>query len=254
MSRLRDRIAIVTGAASGIGEAVARRFAAEGANVLLTDLSPKVEGVAAEIGAAARWIVSDHTKPEACAAAVEKAVAEFGGLDILHNNAGVPQFGGVEDIAPEEYRRVIEANLVGPFLMTRAAVPALRKAAAAGRDATVLFTGSIQSLMVRPGYTAYAASKHGVGGLVGSIALEYAPIPIRVNAVCPGTIDTPLVRDIARKSGDEEGWLKRFREGIPLRRMIRTEEIAAAATFLVSEEARAITGVMLPVDGGLTAR
>lgn len=254
MTRLSGKTAIITGAASGIGAATARAFAREGANVLLVDLSDKVAAVAEEIGETAAWSVGDHTVEADCAAAVATAVDRFGGVDVLHNNAGVPQQGGVEDIAADEFRHVIAANLTGPFLMTKAAVPALKATAAAGGNASIVFTGSIQSLMVRAGFTAYAASKHGVGGLVGSIALEYAPVPIRVNGVCPGPCDTPLMREIGRREGDEEAFLERFAAGIPMKRLVGLEDVANAVVYLASDEARMVTGVMLPVDGGMTAR
>ncbi len=255
MGRLDGKIAIITGAGSGIGAATARYFAREGARLLLTDLAAdKVSAVAGELGGQARWLVSDHTDEAQCQEAVARAVSEFGALHILHNNAGVPQQGGVESIPAGEFRKVIDANLTGPFLMAQAAVPALREAAQSGANASILFTGSIQSIMVRAGFTAYAASKHGIGGLVGAIALEFAPVPIRVNALCPGPIDTPLMREIGRRTGDEEAFLAKFGAGVPMQRLIGLDDVAAAAVFLSSDEARMITGVMLPVDGGMTAR
>ena len=177
---LDEKVVLITGAGSGIGAATARHFVAAGAQVFLTDIAgERVECLANELGQSAAWATCDHCRETECAAAVAAAVAYFGGLDVLYNNAGIPQTGGVEAIAPDEYRRVIDANLVGPFLMTQAAIPALRQTAEAGGNASILFTASIQALMVRAGYTAYAASKHGVAGLVGSIALEYAPVGIR---------------------------------------------------------------------------
>ena len=207
MARLEGKVALVTGAGSGIGAATARRLAAEGARVMVTDIAEeRAREVAAGIGTGAEWMVVDHCDYVQCQAAVDKTIRSFGGLDVLHNNAGVPQQGGVEAIPPEEFRRVVEANLTGPFLMTRAAIPVLRERAATGANVSILFTASIQSLMVRAGFTAYAASKHGVGGLVGSMALEFASVPIRVNAVCPGPVDTALMREIGRRSGEWRRW------------------------------------------------
>lgn len=255
MGRLDGKVALITGAGSGIGAATARRFAREGAQIMLADIRADLaEAVATEIGEAAAWIVADHCREDQCGKAVARTVDRFGALHVLHNNAGIPQHGGLDAIPADEFRRVVDTNLVGPFLMAQAALPILRESVRDGANASILFTGSIQSLMVRAGYTAYAASKHGIGGLVGSIALELAPEGIRVNAVCPGPIDTPLFRDIARKSGDEEKHMATFRAGIPMRRMVEVEDVAAAAVFLSSDEARMITGIMLPVDGGLTAR
>ena len=255
MNMLAGKVALITGAGSGLGAATARRFAREGARVFLTDIAEdRIGALAAEIGHAAGFAVCDHTDEAQCARGVDAALKAFGRLHVLHNNAGIPQHGGVESIPPAEFRRVVDTNLVGPFLMTQAAIGALKETAARGENASILFTASIQSLMVRAGYTAYAASKHGVGGLVGSIALEYAPVGVRVNALCPGPVDTPLFRDIARRSGDEEGHMETFRQGIPMKRMVGMDDVAAAAAFLSSDDARMITGVMLPVDGGLTAR
>lgn len=252
---LRGKVALITGAGSGLGAATARRFVREGARVFLTDIAEeRVRALADEIGEAASIATCDHTDPAHCARAVAGALDAFGALHVLHNNAGIPQHGGLEAIPPDEFRRVVDTNLTGPFLMTQAAIGPLREAAGRGENASVLFTASIQSLMVRAGYTAYAVSKHGVAGLVGSIALEYAPLGVRVNALCPGPVDTPLFRDIARKSGDEEAHMENFRKGIPMQRLVAMEDVAAAAVFLSSDEARMITGVMLPVDGGLTAR
>lgn len=255
MTKLAGKVALITGAGSGLGAATARRFAQEGAKLFLTDIrEERVSALAREIGPNAAFGLCDHTDEDQCAAAVSAALKAFGALHVLHNNAGVPQHGGLEDIPADEYRQVIGTNLIGPFLMSKAAIGPLKEAAKRGENASILFTGSIQSLMVRAGFTAYAASKHGVAGLVGSLALEYAPLGLRVNAVCPGPVDTPLFRDIARKSGNEEAHMETFRQGIPMKRMIGQEDVAAAAAFLASDDARMITGVMLPVDGGLTAR
>ncbi len=255
MARLDGKVVIITGAGSGIGAATARRMAQDGASVMVTDIvADKARAVAEAIGGAAKWAVLDHCDYAQCGEAVRQTVAAFGGLDVLHNNAGVPQQGGVEAIPPEEFRRVVEANLSGPFLMAKAAIPALRERAGTGANVSILFTASIQSLMVRAGFTAYAASKHGVGGLVGSMALEFAPVPIRVNGVCPGPADTELLRDIARRTGDEDGFLTRFTAGMPMKRLVTVDDVAAAAAFLSSDDAAMITGVMLPVDGGMTAR
>ncbi len=256
MSKLKDRVALVTGAGSGIGAAVARRFLAEGAKVMVSDLDEaKGQALIKELGPYARFVQGDHCKAADNARVVAATVSAFGHLDILHNNAGVPQRGALDKLTERELRQVIDVNVVGPFLMTQAALPELRKSAKAGRGPAILFTASIQSLMVRPNMTAYGASKHGVAGLLSSLALELAPEGIRVNGVCPGPVDTALFRSIAGTlSNDIDASIDVFRQGIPMQRLIKVEEVAAAAAFLVGPEASAITGVLLPVDGGITAR
>ncbi|MFM9883886.1 MAG: SDR family NAD(P)-dependent oxidoreductase [Burkholderiales bacterium] len=252
MGKLDGKVALITGGASGIGAATARRFLAEGARAMLSDINgEKGEALARELGAQASFVKGDH-----CIAAdndrmVAATVDKFGSLDILYNNAGMPQRGALEKLDEAVLRRLMDVNLIGPFLASKAAIPALRRSAAAKRAPCILFTASIQSIMVRPNFTAYGASKHGVSGLMSTLALELAPDGIRVNAVGPGPVDTALFRSIVEAGG---GDIETFRSGIPLKRLITPEDVAAAAVFLCSADASAITGVLLPVDGGITAR
>jgi NAD(P)-dependent dehydrogenase (short-subunit alcohol dehydrogenase family) len=255
MHRLTDRVFLVTGGGSGIGEACARRYAAEGARVAIADIDETAaREAAARIGGRAAFIRADHTVRSDNEAAVAFTVATFGALDVLHNNAGVPHRGAIQDCDEASLRRVVEVNLIGPFLMTQAALPALRRAARARGGAAILFTASIQSIMVRPGFTVYGASKHGLAGLIASLALELAPEGIRVNGLCPGPVDTPLFRRIVAAAGDLESGIAAFRDSIPMRRLVKMDDVAAAAAFLASDEASMITGALLPVDGGITAR
>lgn len=252
---LPDKVAIITGAASGIGAATAERFIAEGARVMLADLDGEAAArLADRLGPRAAAVQGNHCLPEDDARVVQETLAHFGHVDILHNNAGVLGRGAIDELAPETLRAVVDANLLGPFLMSRAAVQALRESARAGRAPCILFTGSIQSLMVRPGFSAYGASKHGVAGLASALALELAPHGIRVNALCPGPVDTPLFRSGAAPAGATGPSIEELKAGIPLGRLVRVEEVASAALFLCSAQASAITGVLLPVDGGITAR
>lgn len=260
MTTLKDRVAIVTGAGSGIGEAVVRRFLAEGAKVVFTDLDAKKGEALAKVlsethQGAVKFVAGDHTKEADNAKAVATAVETFGSLSILHNNAGVPQFGPLEKLTEAELRKVMDANVVGPFLMSKAALPELRKTAAAGKDAAIVFTASVQAIAVAARMTAYGASKHGVAGLSGSLALELAREGIRVNSVCPGPVDTALMRSVATGGkNDHAAGIDAMKNTVPMGRFITADEIAGAVNFLCGPDARAITGIMLPVDGGKTAR
>jgi NAD(P)-dependent dehydrogenase (short-subunit alcohol dehydrogenase family) len=252
---LHDKVAIVTGAAPIPDAATAERFIAEGASVVLTDLDgAAVERLAQTLGPRAWAVQGNHAVPQDNQRVVDETLSRFGHLDILHNNAGVLDRGGLAEIDPQRLRDVFEANLVGPFLMSQACLPALRASAQAGRSPCILFTASIQSLMVRPGFSAYGASKHGVAGLAATLALELAPEGIRVNALCPGPVDTPLFRKGSAAPGATGPSIADISAGIPLGRLIRVDEVANAAVFLCSDQASAITGVLLPVDGGITTR
>jgi NAD(P)-dependent dehydrogenase (short-subunit alcohol dehydrogenase family) len=256
MDGLMNKVVLITGAASGIGAACARAFVAAGARVLVSDLAEApAQELARSLGGSCRAVQGDHRDRADNERAIAAAIAAWGRLDVLVNNAGVPArgaFHGVDDVMID---RVIGTNVIGPYRMTQAALPHLLNRSAKGGQPSILFMASIQSLMVRPGFTLYSTSKHGLGGLIGSLALELAPKGIRVNGLCPGPVLTPLLRQsLPPEAEDEEAGLERFRAGIPLGRLITPEDVAHAALFLTSDGASAITGVMLPVDGGITAR
>lgn len=254
--RLQGRVALITGASSGLGRAVARRFAVEGAKVVVADIADEAgRAVAAEIGTAAAFVHCDHTSSEECRQAVAFAVERFGALDILHSNAGGPFTGSFEEVDDELMERVLSVNLTGALKMTRAALPALRASAANNpAGASLLFTSSLQGLKAKPNFSLYTVAKHGIIGLTRSLALELAPHNVRVNAICPTVTETPMLQAfLPGMAGDRDEAMRRFRATIPLARMPEPEDIAAAALFLASDEARVITGVALPVDGGQMA-
>jgi len=256
MTRLAGKIALVTGAGSGLGRAVAIRFAAEGAKVVVTDVDEtRGAAVAKEIGGNAAFIRVDHTSTEQDDRAVAFAVETFGGLDIVHNNAGGPFTGPFEEVDDATLERVLRVNLFGVMQMTRAALPHLRASAKRNpAGAALLFTSSLQGLKAKPNFSLYTVAKHGIVGLVRSLALELAPQNIRVNALCPTVVATPMLEAfLPGMAGDHDEAMKRFRATIPLARMPEPEDVAAAALFLVSDEARMITGIALPVDGGQMA-
>lgn len=254
--RLQTRVALITGGASGLGEATARRFVEEGASVMIADIDQaRAEGLARELGERAAAVVCNHNDRGQCAAAVAATLARFGRLDILHNNAGAPFAGPIESADDATLDRVVGTNLIGVMKMTQEALPALREAARSREGgASLLFTSSLQGIKARPNFTIYTASKHGIVGLTRGLALELAPANIRVNAICPTVTETPMLpRFLPGMAHDMEEARKRFRATIPLGRMPEPVDTANALVFLASDEARMITGVALPLDGGQMA-
>ena len=248
MQRLQGRVVIVPGGASGIGAACARRYAAEGARVVIGDLDAAgAIAVAQPLGGVAARC--DHTDVAQCRALVDLALQRFGAVHALHNNAGTGWTGRFEDMPADAARRLLDVSVMGPILMTQAALPALRQSVADG-GGQILFTASGLGLHGRPMIAAYAAAKHAVLGLMRSLALELGPEGLRVNAVCPGIVDTPLVRATTGGWGPTEQVLENFRLGTPLRRVVLPEDVAASAAFLLSDDARNLTGTALLVDGG----
>jgi len=249
MSRLAGRVALVTGAAEGIGRASAERFAAEGAAVVVADVQVAGGTAVAEAirarGGRAEFVRADVAREADVAAMVATAVERFGGLDILFNNAGVGAFTPFDRLEATEWDRVLGIDLRGVYLGCRHALPHLRRS---GRG-VVLNTASQSGLQAQPRNEAYCAAKAGVILLTRSLARELGPDGIRVNCLCPGGTDTTLLRTFAGSDAARAS----LRERSPMGRIARPEEIAAAALFLVSDEASYVTGVALAVDGGATA-
>lgn len=236
--RVAGKVALITGAARGMGAAHARRFIAEGASVVLGDiLDAEGAALAAELGSDARYIRLDVTKPDDWAAAVALCVADFGGLHILVNNAGI--FGGaaIVDHPLDLWQRMIEINLTGVFLGIRAATTAL----VASGSGSIINISSVAGLRGAPGGSAYVASKFGVRGLTKAVAAELAPFGVRCNSVHPGIIDTPMAEGLNTQGYD-----------YPLGRMARSEEVTNLVLYLASDEASYSTGSEFIVDGGLT--
>jgi NAD(P)-dependent dehydrogenase (short-subunit alcohol dehydrogenase family) len=241
-----NKVALVTGASSGIGEATAKRFARDGAQVLVTDIDEENgRRVVDEIGAAARWFAADTSDPAQVEAMVQEAVDAFGGLDIAVNNAGIggPQ-AMVGDYPLDGWRKVMSVNLDGVFYGMRYQIPAMLKR---GGGSIVNIT-SILGSVAFANSSAYVAAKHGVVGLTKNAAVEYSGQGIRVNSVGPGFIRTPMVENSLEQD------VKDTLAGMhPIGRLGRSEEVAALIVFLASDEASFISGSYHLVDGGYTA-
>jgi NAD(P)-dependent dehydrogenase (short-subunit alcohol dehydrogenase family) len=248
MVDLSGRVALVTGAASGLGAASARRLAACGASVLCADIDgAAAEQTAASIrssGARATAFAADVSSPEDNDAMAAAAVDAFGALHLAHLNAGIQVVASVVDSSIEEWDRVLNVNLRGTFLGVRACS---RRMIDAGGGALVL-TSSTSGLMGVPGGAAYSASKHGILGLMKCAAADLAPHGIRVNAVCPGIIDTPILGPL---HGQTDTLTKYFGVTTPAGRLGSPDEVAQVVSFLLGNDASYITATALPIDGGL---
>jgi NAD(P)-dependent dehydrogenase (short-subunit alcohol dehydrogenase family) len=247
--RLADRVAIVTGAGSGIGAAIARRFGREGAVVVATDVRAETAAATAEaIGAAggrAQAHALDVTRDGDAAAVVAEVLAAHGRVDVLVNNAGAGVAGGPLELDLPTWERMLRLNLTGAFLCIQAVLPPMLDA---GRGSIV----SISSVngILGVGEEPYSAAKAGLVNLARNIAIRYGPSGIRSNVICPGTIRTPVW---AERIAARPDIVDRLAAWYPMRRIGEPEDVAAAALFLASDESAWITGAMLPVDGGLTA-
>ena len=257
---LNDRIAFVTGSASGIGLAVATEFLKNGAKVAFVDINKdKVEAVAEDFkkqGYDCLGLVAQVHIEEELVAALEATVKHYGRLDILFNNAGLQHVALLEDFPTDKFRYMLDVMVTAPFMATKYAMPIMKKQGY-GR---ILNMGSINGVIGFAGKSAYNSAKHGVIGLTKVTALEGAPHGITANAICPGYADTPLVRgqfeDLSKTRGVP---LESVKEEVlyplvPQRRLIDTQEIAEYATFLVSDKAKAITGQACLIDAGYTCQ
>ncbi len=258
---LTSKTALVTGSTSGIGLAIARAMAKEGANVVLNGFGDAAEietvraGMEAEFGVKAIHSGADMTKPDEIAAMVRQAQEAFGSVDVLVNNAGIQHVSPVEDFPPEKWDQIIAISLSAAFHATRAAVPGM-KARKWGR---IISTASAHSLVASPFKSAYVTAKHGIAGFTKTVALELATSGITVNCISPGYVWTPLVeRQIpdtmkARGMSKDQVISDVLLAAQPTKQFVTVDQVAALAVFLCSDAASQITGANLSMDGGWTA-
>lgn len=241
--RLAGKVAVVTGAGSGIGKAIATAFVDEGADVVLADIGGDAKALAEQFGERAMAVRADVRNSGDVAALVETAQQHFGALHVMVNNAGIDGTpGAVADCPEENFDDVLAVNLRGVFLGMKYALPLI----VASGGGSVINIASVAGLVGFPQMPAYCASKGGVVQLTRVGALDYAAAGVRVNAICPGAIDTPLLRQFDPRMAEAATAVT------PLRRLGRPAEVAAMAVFLASEESSFVTGAALPVDGGFT--
>lgn len=243
MNRFDGKVALVTGGGGGIGSAIAKRLASEGAHVVVTDVNAEAAAVVAgEIGAAASAVAADIAKGEGCRALVTQVLAERDRIDILVNNAGINRRGNILAISEEDWQASFAVNLDAMFHLCRAVIPGMM---AAGGGA-IVNTASQWGLHPAPNHIAYNVSKAAVASFTQNLARDYAPHKIRVNAVCPGEIHTPMLEAGVRRSGRTIADLDRL---VPYGRIGKPEEVAALVAFLASDEAPFMCGSLVEITG-----
>ena len=257
MGTFDGKVAIVTGGAQGMGRATALAFAQEGASVTVADIHKEAgNSIVSEIGDAGSrglFVDADVSDASQCRRVVEQTVAAFGGLDILFNNVGVQpphSYVNVEETSEELWDKILGVNLRSHFLMAKYAIPEMRRRG----GGAIVNNASVQGLQSQKLVPAYAASKGGILSLTRQLALDYAAENIRVLAICPGAVDTELVRTVASmEPGDVDETIERWGRGSPLGRIGAGRDIANVVLFLASEKASYMTGEHVVVDGGLMA-
>jgi NAD(P)-dependent dehydrogenase (short-subunit alcohol dehydrogenase family) len=248
-----SRVVLITGGAGGMGRAIGARFAAGGDRVVLADLNDDALRAAAQELPDASFVRTDVTSVAECERMLVETTARHGQLDVLVNGAGVWVEGNTWEMTEAQWDRTVDVNLKGTFFACRYAIPHLMRT-----EGCIVNLSSDSGLGGNPGCAIYNASKFGVNGITRSLALELAPHGVRVNAVCPADVDTPMLAGQARDfgGGDEAGYLRTLLERMPQgprARFIAPEEIAAVVTFLASREAAPITGACVPVEWGVLA-
>ena len=251
MERLEGKRAIVTGAGAGIGEAIAIRLSSEGARVALADLDEQAaERVAGEIKGGTLARGTDVSRAEEVEALVRSVVEEWGGLDVMVNNAGVGVAGTTPETSEEDWERLMAVNLRGTFLGMKYAIPAMRDSG----GGSVVNISSVAALVGIPDRAAYSATKGGILALTRAAAIDHVGEGVRVNCIAPGTVETPWIGRITAGYDDPEEARGRMEARQPHGRFVQPEEIAAMAAYLASDESASCIGACMVVDGGVTAR
>jgi NAD(P)-dependent dehydrogenase (short-subunit alcohol dehydrogenase family) len=249
--RLTGRRAIVTGGGAGIGRAIATRLSAEGARVMVADVDlGSAEAVVREIGSDAVAHEVDVSDEDSAAAMIRRASEEWGGLDVLVNNAGIGIAAKTPDTASDDWHRVLDVCLTGTFYAMKHAIPVLRE----GGGGAIINMSSVAALVGVADRAAYCAAKGGILALTRAAAIDHVAEGIRVNCIAPGTVDTPWVERITSGYDDPEAARQAMEERQPHGRLVSPEEIAAMAAYLASDEAESVVGAAMVVDGGMTAR
>ena len=247
--RLKDKVAITTGAASGIGKATAILFAEHGAKVVVADIDEdganQTVATIRDAGNEATYVQTDVTISEHTERMVQETASRYGKLDILLSSAGIAMRLPVGDLPEADWHRCLDVNLTGVYLCAKAAIPTMQK----NGGGSIINLSSIYGLVGADVRAAYVASKGGVTNLTRGMALDYAEDNIRVNCICPGFVETPLVAGVI-KTPEE---YKTLADKHPMRRLAQPEEIAYGALYLASDESAFVTGIALPIDGGYTA-
>ncbi|MXN65026.1 3-hydroxybutyrate dehydrogenase [Stappia sp. GBMRC 2046] len=259
---LANKTAVVTGSTSGIGLAIAKAMAGEGANIVINGfgdanaIEKERSGIESEYGVKCVYSGADMTKPDEIAAMIADADKEFGAVDVLVNNAGIQHVSPIDEFPIEKWDQIIAINLSSSFHTIRAALPGMKRKGW-GR---IINTASAHALVASPFKSAYVAAKHGIAGLTKTVALEVAQQKITVNAICPGYVWTPLVEaqipDTMKARNMTEEQVKRdvLLAAQPTKEFVTVDQVAAMAIFLCSDAASSITGTMLQMDGGWTAQ
>ena len=258
---MEGKTVLVTGSTSGIGRGIAEAFAGQGCNIVLNGFGDpaEIEALIAQIAGMhdvkVRYDGADMSKPDAIEAMMARAIREFGAIDVLVNNAGIQHVAPIEEFPVEKWNAIIAINLVASFHTIRHALPSMKQR----RWGRIINVASAHALVASPFKSAYVAAKHGIAGLIKTVALEVAERGITVNAVCPGYVLTPLVEqqipDTAKARGITEEEVVRdvLLAAQPTKQFVTVNEVAALTMFLASDAAASITGAILPVDGGWTA-
>lgn len=246
--RFKDKVAVITGGASGMGAATARILAGEGCKVMIADLNDNLGSqIISELGIErASYTPCDVSNIEEVNNLISQTIEKYGKIDILFNNAGIGGYGKTPELPPEEWRRVLEVDLFSIFYTCRAVIPHMQRQGCG----VIINNASISGLGGDFGMGNYNAAKGGIVNYTRSLAMDHAAENIRVNAVCPGGVDTPLFSGIKAN----QDLLNAFISVIPMGRLAQPEEIAEVVAFLASEAAGYITGAVIPIDGGITAQ